>query len=55
MRTETEILQVLQAVEEADPNLEDDVMSMIHDTLRWVLGHDAKSVDAFIQDYIEEV
>ena len=54
MRTEAEIRQVLAAIEEQDPNLEDDNMSLIHDTLGFVLGGRG-SARQFISDYVEEL
>lgn len=55
MRTEAEIRRVLEAVQTADPDLEDDVVSMIFDTLNWVLSSGAGGVEEFIQNYIEEL
>jgi hypothetical protein len=56
MRTEAEILQVLGAAYDADPDFEDTDMDMIRDTLRWVLGgdYDSSTAQEFIAQKIAE-
>lgn len=53
MKTPEEIEKVYEAVKAADPNQDDEAMSMLYDTLRFVLGYSKESPEKFIEDYVE--
>lgn len=54
MRTEQEIQQVFAALQDADPDHDDENCELINDTLRWVVGHDDSPAEEFIKTYIAE-
>lgn len=55
MQSEANVRKVLDAVRKADPNLEDEVLSMVYDSMRWVLGEDHGTVEQFIASFVTDI
>lgn len=55
MQAEANVRKVLDAVREADPNQEDEALSMLYDTLRWVLEEEHGSAESFIGYFVAEI
>jgi hypothetical protein len=54
MRSETEIMAVVSAIEATDPNEEDDELTAQRAALRFALGYDYENADQYIADYVTE-